>query len=532
MLSPVSSTSTTNSALYPPPLQPRSHSRLQPQTPVTQQTTGTTGSTIRASKAAEAGFTLPPHPSARSNSTSSMTVFSSSEPLTYSREPGKLTAYLIPLPKPRLKGVNAADIPTRFIIYTPPPPPLSKPAPGEKESHWHKTQRKWQEDVRRATISNASAATWKGVKAKATRAIGKGVSMTKTSNLEFLDRVSDGAIASAVPAGSGTPPASPSRNSIASLDAPARNSHDRGVNSLDANGIEPPPRSPARTASAFTSCPRSAKPPKHLEALKLVYPPSLALSPDAVRAEFTASLLRTRARSQRDAVVASSLLPLAAAVDVSLILTFGGLMEVSAVWAHSSIRGARTSKRMAKGLAVGEEREREVAEGRDRAGGQEGEEEVVEVRGCTCGHHTDSFGTAAVVKKEKEKGKEKSKEKNPGIALSLALSPHVEVLRAYLEMQCLRREFAMFPQLDGISGDVTEAAALEAIGWKPVHRAEWELEFEDSKGRIERLTRAEDEAWQMREAKEDLRRLMKKGAAEWVSWCKTFQKDPEAAKKK
>ncbi|OCK88363.1 uncharacterized protein K441DRAFT_589094 [Cenococcum geophilum 1.58] len=421
MLSPVSSASTTNSALYPPPLQPRSHSRLQLQTPVTPQTTGTTGSTTRASKAAEAGFTLPPHPSARSNSTSSMTVFSSSETLTHSRERGKLTAYLIPLPKPRLKGINAADIPTRFVIYTPPPPPLSKPAPGEKESHWHKTQRKWQEDVRKATISNASAVTWKGVKAKATRAIGKGVSMTKTSNLEFLDRVSDGAIASAVPSSSSssTPPASP------------------------------------------------GKPPKRLEALKLVYPPSLALSPDAVRAEFTASLLRTRARSQRDAVVASSLLPLAAAVDVSLILTFGGLMEVSAVWAHSSIRGARTSKRVAKGLA---------------------------------------------------KGKEKSKEKNPGIALSLAQSPHIEVLRAYLEMQCLRREFAMFPQLDGMSGDVTEAAALEAIGWKP--------------GRIEKLTKAEDEAWQVREAKEDLRRLMKKGAAEWITWCKAFQKDPEAAKKK
>lgn len=473
-----------------------------------------------------------------------MTVFSSSETLTHSRELGKLTAYLIPLPKPRLKGVNAADIPTRFVIYTPPPPPLSKPAPGEKESHWHKTQRKWQEDVRKATISNASAATWKGVKAKATRAIGKGVSMTKTSNLEFLDRVSDGAIASAVPSSSSssgsTPPASPSRNSIASLDAPARNSHDRDVNGLNANGIEPPPRSPARTASAtsstsaFTGCPRSAKPPKRLEALKLVYPPSLTLSPDAVRAEFTASLLRTRARSQRDAVVASSLLPLAAAVDVSLILTFGGLMEVSAVWAHSSIRGARTSKRVAKGLAVGEEREREVAEGRDGAGAQEEEEEVVEVRGCTCGHHTDSFGTPAVVRtaKEKEKGKEKSKEKNPGIALSLAQSPHIEVLRAYLEMQCLRREFAMFPQLDGMSGDVTEAAALEAIGWKPVPRAEWELEVEDSKGRIEKLTKAEDEAWQVREAKEDLRRLMKKGAAEWVAWCKAFQKDPEAAKKK
>ncbi|OCL01443.1 hypothetical protein AOQ84DRAFT_393670 [Glonium stellatum] len=99
-------------------------------------------------------------------------------------------------------------------------------------------------------------------------------------------------------------------------------------------------------------------------------------------------------------------------------------------------------------------------------------------------------------------------------------------------MQCLRRDFALFPQLDGMRGDVTEAAALEAIGWRAVGRAEWELEVEDSKGRVERLSRAQDEAWQVREAKEDLRRLMKKGAAEWVAWCKAFQKDPEAARKK
>ena len=37
----------------------------------------------------------------------------------------------------------------------------------------------------------------------------------------------------------------------------------------------------------------------------------------------------------------------------------------------------------------------------------------MEVRVCTCKHHTESFGTPAVVRKEK--GKEK-----PGIALSLA----------------------------------------------------------------------------------------------------------------
>ncbi|OCL13940.1 hypothetical protein AOQ84DRAFT_75503, partial [Glonium stellatum] len=417
MLSPVSSTSTSNSALYPPPLQPRSRSRQQTQTlagtasqapaPATA-TAGTPTGTIRASKAAEAGFTLPPHPSARASSTSSITTntttaaTTASAPLVHSRAPGQLTAYLIPLPKPRLKGVNPADIPTRFVIYTPPAAPLSKPAPGEKESHWHKTQRKWQEDVRRATIGNASAATWKGVKAKATRAIGKGVAMTKTTNLEFLDRVTDGAIWEAAPVastttttttssssssnggsgsgnggsgivyGSNSAPVSPSRTSTTSH-------HSAGRPSLT---LEPPPRSPARLSigsrpsaspgssassspissphlrPSFSSRPDSSAGPSaspnpnpntnpslssstspftpsspgpvprpSLSAsrtststsrtpnstvpttLHLLYPPSLPLTPAQIRTEFTASLLRTRARSQRDAVLASSLLP-------------------------------------------------------------------------------------------------------------------------------------------------------------------------------------------------------------------------------
>lgn len=70
-------------------------------------------------------------------------------------------------------------------------------------------------------------------------------------------------------------------------------------------------------------------------------------------------------------------------------------------------------------MEVGEERERE----------QQQQQEEVEVQGCTCEHHTESFGTSAVVQKEKGKGKE-----IPGIALSLAQLPYLEVLRAYLKM--------------------------------------------------------------------------------------------------
>ncbi|KAK3061378.1 hypothetical protein LTS18_006387, partial [Coniosporium uncinatum] len=76
-----------------------------------------------------------------------------SNPVHYTRDPHKLIAYLVPFPKPQLKGVPPENIPDRFLIYTPPPPPLSKPAEGEKENKIHKLQRKWQEEVREAKTS-------------------------------------------------------------------------------------------------------------------------------------------------------------------------------------------------------------------------------------------------------------------------------------------------------------------------------------------------------------------------------------------
>ena len=57
-----------------------------------------------------------------------------SNPIHYTRDPHKLIAYLIPFPKPRIQASpSSPPVPQRFLIYTPPPPPLSKPAEGEKE---------------------------------------------------------------------------------------------------------------------------------------------------------------------------------------------------------------------------------------------------------------------------------------------------------------------------------------------------------------------------------------------------------------
>ncbi|KAF2464912.1 uncharacterized protein BDR25DRAFT_306979 [Lindgomyces ingoldianus] len=497
--------------LYPAPLQIRPSSANGGQTPGMEF--AQRSATFSSAKAREAGFeVLPPRSPHRTDSNSSfpsITMVSSTETLRHTREPGKLTAYLIPFPKPRLKGVRVEDIPDRFLVYTPTPPPLSKPAPGEKESHWHKTQRQWQEDVRKAMMSNASKATWKGLKARTTILIGKGVNLTKSTQLEFLDRVSEGAITATVD----------ETNPLELTDAITTPSTEQPP-TLTPNGVETTPSTPLRTES--TTSIEKTKKTKALEELTLIYPPTLPLDPERIRSEFVDSLLRTRDKSRRDAVVASSLFPVAAAIDASLLITFGGLMEVSGVWAYTSIKGAVTSKKMTQGLARGEEYAKEKAN------------EETKIVGCTCGLHEQTFGcqhSVTVSNKGKGKGKGKGKAKRQGINLRMQQSPKLEVLRRYLDLACLKKEFIMFPQLDELAGDVDDGAVLQAIGWQPTRRAGRDLEME-YKGRIETLTPEQDEQWQIREAKDDVRRIMKKGAKEWIEFCKQFQKDHVAALKK
>jgi hypothetical protein len=88
-------------------------------------------------------------------------------PVHYMRDPHKLVAYLVPFPKPEIhKGLlhkaDAANIPDRFLIYTPPAPPLVAPKEGEKEDKMRKLQRKWQQEVREAKTSDAKVTSWKG----------------------------------------------------------------------------------------------------------------------------------------------------------------------------------------------------------------------------------------------------------------------------------------------------------------------------------------------------------------------------------
>ncbi|TKA27546.1 hypothetical protein B0A50_04376 [Salinomyces thailandicus] len=192
-------------------------------------------------------------------------------PIHYTRDPHRLVLYLVPFPKPSLAKVPNEQVPTHFLIYTPPPLPLSKPKEGEKEGHVHKVQRKWEAEIRDAKTGNAKTMSWKGVKGKVTKGINWGIGQPKTSNREFLNRI----------------------------------------------------------------------------------------GADQLKQEIVNTMLRSKSQAQRDAIIATDLLPVSLAIDTlatfpvslaidtlaTLVWPFGGLLKIDAVWAHASIRGAKTSQR-------------------------------------------------------------------------------------------------------------------------------------------------------------------------------------------
>lgn len=357
-----------------------------------------------------------------------------SSPIHYTRDPHKLTAYLVPFPKPQIHGIDPSSIPDRFLIYTPPPPPLSKPAEGEKEGKVHKVQRKWQEEVREAKTSTAKTASWKGVKSKVTKGISHAMDLTKNSNIDFLNRI----------------PGTEKQES-----QPDPHAHD-GVNE-------------------DTTTHRTVG----LEEMILIYPPSVSGTETQIRAEFINSMLRSKSKAQRDAIIASGLLPISAAIDLlaTVVWPFGGLLEIDSVWAYSSIRGAKAARGVTKRLTS--------------TTGAHGKKDNID--------NADGSLSAA----------------DDSLRLTFRASPRVELLHRYLAARCAER--------DGIFRAVgpapTETEVLEAIGWAPTM----------SGGATKNW---EDEQWEVVEVKDDLRNVMKKGAKEWDAWCKGFAKDPEKAVRK
>jgi len=208
-----------------------------------------------------------------------------SHPVHYARDPHRLVAYLVPFPKPQIK-----DVPMRFLIYTPPPPPLTAPAEGEKENKFHKIQRKWQDEVKSAKTSDAKTMSWKGVKGKATRGINTAMGWTTTSNLDFINRLGS-----------------------TGSDDHDKHAEDGHVEQDDTH----------KTVA--------------LEAMTLVYPPSMNMTPEQLREEFVNTMMRTKTKAQKDAVLATGLLPVSACIDIcaTLIWPFGGLLEIDGVWVRT-----------------------------------------------------------------------------------------------------------------------------------------------------------------------------------------------------
>ena len=71
-----------------------------------------------------------------------------------------------------------------------------------------------------------------------------------------------------------------------------------------------------------------------LEEMVLVYPSLVSGTQDELRAEFVNSMLRSKSKAQRDAIIATGLLPVSAAIDIlaTVIWPFGGLLEIDSVW--------------------------------------------------------------------------------------------------------------------------------------------------------------------------------------------------------
>lgn len=367
---------------------------------------------------------LPPRPI-----TPDPTVNDPNSPLHYTRDPHRLTAYLIPFPKPHIKGTPPEGIPARFLIYTPPAPPIPKPQEGAKEAKFQKVQRKWQEEVRAAKTSDAKTASWKGVKSKATKGINKAIGLTTSSSLDFLNRFPSG-----------------------DTSQDRRRSEDDGVREEDTTH---------KTVG--------------LQEMVLIYPASFQATPEQVKTEFINSMMRSKSKAQRDAIIATGLLPVSAAIDIlsTVIWPFGGLLEIDGVWAYSSIRGAKTARSVTKRLTSSTK------------------------TGVT--HHETE---------EQEMAGDK-------LRMNFQQEPRMEVLYRYLCSVCTKRDPKVFPS---VGTGTTESEVLEAIGWAPSQTGgekNWE-----------------DEQWETSEVKDDLTNVMGKGAKEWDNWVKAFSKDPEKALKK
>lgn len=195
-----------------------------------------------------------------------------------------------------------------------------------------------------------------------------------------------------------------------------------------------------------------------------------------MKSEFINTMMRTKSKAQRDAIIATGLLPVSGAIDLmaTLIWPFGGLLEVDGVWAYSSIQGAKTARSVTKRLSS-----------------------------------STHSGTSQAQTEEEEMAGDK-------LRLTFTQSPRLEILQRYLVTRCRDIDHKHFPST---AVAPTETDVLSAIGWAPSQTGNVSKNWED-------------EQWETEEVKEDMKSTLGKAAKEWDKWCKAFAKNPEKALKK
>ncbi|CAD6443676.1 70ce7523-c243-47da-943b-3bcfba5dca22 [Sclerotinia trifoliorum] len=225
-------------------------------------------------------------------------------------------------------------------------------------------------------------------------------------------------------------------------------------------------------------------PRKEIEELHIVYPLSIPHSPVDLRSQLLSQLARTKTRAKRHAAISTLLLLPTLLIDTfaAVIWPFGGLFEVDAIWAFTSIRGYLVSRSIIQRLKP-----------------QDTLHEALETR-----------------TQDRE------------LYLRFQKSEQLSILERYVEELCHKCNPARF---ESAGVPPTDSQVLKAMGWEP-----------DLRGRVKSGERGgmpeggvrdwDDERWQEREMREDLLGVLGKGAKSWDAWCKKWEKNPKRAEKK
>jgi hypothetical protein len=394
---------------------------------------------------------------------------------SFVRDPHKLIAYVVPFPAPNPPNSTSTSTspspPLRFVLYTPPSPPLLKPdvAAGDaRERTTAKIQRNWEEEVRAAHESAAPLLSFKGLRARVTRGVHWAVGQTTSADLDFLTRIPRDGEAVKGHAHGETQRKKEEAEEAAmeqeDKDTPEKTPQkmaldDSGCDS-DADG------DPATAHSHADALCRTVK----LSSMVLIYPPSMKMTEDELRTEFISSLMRTKSKAQRDAVIATGLLPVTAVLDWALVfvgwvfgkhqqrsalLTLGGALEVDAIWMANSFRGAKTARSVTRRLASTEE----------------------------------------------------------SITLDFVASDRAAVLESYLLGACIARNRPRFNRPHW--GIPSEGDVMTTIGWQASQHYQAES--------------WEDETWERDHVVKDLQGTMNKAARGWDKWLDGFVKNPDKA---